>query len=447
MMLDSKNEVIFLRGFRIGTRLILGFGSILAIVAITNFAETYLRDQSKEKLIAGLRVSEEKNRLAATMKSALLEGGIAMRNIGIQSEVAAMQKEYENAASYRALFIQSRDKFVNTGLTDAEKTIFFNIAQIDQQMQAPLREAIGQSLAFNEDTAANVLATRIDPLNHSAIQEINKLVDLQQAAAHDVIVKSVDDDIHLKLLLLLVSVVSLAVGALCAWIMARSIIHPLRDAVGVAQNVAKGELSAQARVEGRDEVTELMRALNEMMQCLSAANQKLSDLSRTDGLTGVKNRAYFNEMLDMEWRRGHRGGYMIGLLMLDIDHFKKINDTYGHLGGDHCLRCVAETLNAAIRRAGDHAFRYGGEEFAILLAHTELVGAASIAEEVRKKIEMLEIEFEGKRIPVTVSVGVAAMIPNDVQSMNALIGGADRALYKAKHAGRNQVCTFQEIDA
>ncbi|MGZ3237412.1 MAG: MCP four helix bundle domain-containing protein, partial [Burkholderiaceae bacterium] len=221
MMLLSKNGAALLRGFRIGTRLVLGFGSILAIVATTNIAETYLRDQSKEKLIAGLKVSEEKTRLAASMKSALLEGGIAMRNIGIQSEVAAMQKEYETAASYRALFLESRDKFVSTGLTDTEKTIFSNIAQIDQQMQAPLREAIGQSLAFNEDAAANVLATRIDPLNHRAIQEINQLVDLQQVAAHDVIVKSVDDDIHLKILLLLVSIVSLGVGALLAWLMAR----------------------------------------------------------------------------------------------------------------------------------------------------------------------------------------------------------------------------------
>lgn len=447
MFFGLKNEVTFLRGFRIGTRLILGFGSILAIVAATNFAETYLRDQSKEKLIAGLKVSEEKNRLAAMMKSALLESGIAMRNIGIQSEVAAMQKEYDNAAAYRALFIESRDKFIHTGLTDAEKTIFFNIAQIDQQMQAPLLEAVGQSLAFNEDAAANVLATRIDPLNHSAIREINKLVDIQQEAAHEVIVKSVDDDIRLKLLLLLVSIVSLAVGALCAWIMARSIIHPLRDAVGVAQNVAKGELGAQAHVEGKDEVTELMHALNEMMQALTAANQKLSELSRTDALTGVKNRAYFNEMLDIEWRRGHRSKYMVGLLMLDIDYFKKINDTHGHLGGDICLKRVAETLNAAIRRAGDHVFRYGGEEFAILLANTEVAGAASIAEEVRKKIEQLVIDFEGKRIPVTVSIGVTAMMPSEVQSTDTLIGNADKALYQAKHAGRNQVCTFQGIDA
>jgi diguanylate cyclase (GGDEF)-like protein len=446
MILLPKNGAVLLRGFRIGTRLVLGFGSILAIVAATNVAETYLRDQSKEKLIAGLKVSEEKTRLAATMKSALLEGGIAMRNIGIQSEVAAMQKEYDNAASYRALFLQSRDKFVSTGLSDTEKTIFSNIAQIDQQMQAPLREAIGQSLAFNEDSAAIVLATRIDPLNRKAIQEINQLVDIQQAAAHDVIVKSVDDDIHLKILLLLVSIVSLGVGALLAWLMARSIIHPLRDAVDVAQNVARGELTSQAHVDGHDEVTELMRALNEMMQCLSVANQKLSDLSHTDGLTGVKNRAYFNEVFNTEWRRGQRAGYMVGLLMLDIDHFKSVNDTYGHLGGDACLKHVAETLNTTIRRAGDHVFRYGGEEFAILLANTEMAGAESIAEIIRKRIEALEIIFDGKKIPVTISVGVAAMIPNDALAADSLIGYADSALYKAKHAGRNKVCVFQEID-
>ncbi|MGZ3238534.1 MAG: GGDEF domain-containing protein, partial [Burkholderiaceae bacterium] len=127
------------------------------------------------------------------------------------------------------------------------------------------------------------------------------------------------------------------------------------------------------------------------------------------------------------------------------DHFKNVNDTHGHLGGDACLKHVAETLNSTIRRAGDHVFRYGGEEFAILLARTEMAGAESIAEIIRKKIEALEIIFDGKKIPVTISVGVAAMIPNDTLAANSLIGYADSALYKAKHAGRNQVCVFQEL--
>jgi diguanylate cyclase (GGDEF)-like protein len=183
--------------------------------------------------------------------------------------------------------------------------------------------------------------------------------------------------------------------------------------------------------------------LDKALRSLSAANNKLKALSHTDGLTGVKNRAYFDERFDLEWRRAHRGRYAIGLLMLDIDHFKNVNDTFGHPGGDECLRQVARTLEVAINRPGDDVFRYGGEEFVVILSNTDADGAAHIGEIIRHKVEALKIEFEGRKIPVTVSIGASSMIPELGGGGSMLIRNADKALYQAKRDGRNRVCTFE----
>jgi diguanylate cyclase (GGDEF)-like protein len=443
MTASTQGGTFRLRRFRIGTRLALGFSSILLILVGMGIANGYFNDRSKANLIAGLKVAETKSQLAATMKSALLEGGISMRNIGIQSEVDAMQREHETAKSQRALYLRTRDEFVRMGLTDTEKEIFAEIALLDAQIQGPLRQAIGQALAFNDEAASKALATQVDPLNQQAIREINRLVELQQWAARDVLVKSVADDSQLKLLLLLAGAIALSVGVLFAWMITRSISYPLRDAVMVAQKVAGGELTTKVNVAGQDEVSELMLALKEMVSCLHTANDQLQELSHMDGLTGVKNRAFFNERFDVEWRRAVRVPTTIAMLMLDIDHFKNVNDTFGHPGGDACLKQVAATIKQAVHRPGDDVFRYGGEEFAVILTNTDAAGATHIGEAIREQVAALQIDFDGKRIPVTVSVGVSAIIPSQTDVSDRLIAQADKALYRAKHSGRNQVCIFE----
>ena len=185
-------------------------------------------------------------------------------------------------------------------------------------------------------------------------------------------------------------------------------------------------------------------SFSELRKRLLDANQKLLDLNHFDGLTGVKNRTYFNEKYDLEWRRSQRSNASVGLLMVDIDHFKQINDTYGHVGGDACLKRVAAIIREAARRPTDDAFRYGGEEFVVLLAATDSQGAAYIGEVIRGQIETSEIIFDGKKIPVTVSIGVSAMVPESGVSSDALIVKADSALYQAKDSGRNRMCVFLE---
>ena len=187
-------------------------------------------------------------------------------------------------------------------------------------------------------------------------------------------------------------------------------------------------------------VLERTLELDEALTGLSDANNKLLELNHVDGLTGISNRGYFNEQFEVEWKRAARIRSPLGLLMLDIDHFKHFNDTYGHLGGDACLKMVANQIQAAVRRPADKCYRYGGEEFVVLLPHTDLAGSLFIAERICKAIADMEFVFEGKRIPVTISIGVCAVIPSmDVQP-NTLINSADQALYRAKHEGRNRVC-------
>jgi methyl-accepting chemotaxis protein len=264
MATSSQSNGFSLRHFRIGTRLILGFGSILAIVVTMVVLNSALNEQNKKKLIFELKAAENKTALATAMKSAILQGGLAMTNIGIQSEVAAMQKEELKAKEQRAKYLESRDKLVAIGLTDAENQIIGEIGQLDKQIESALKEAVGQALAFNAEGSIKVIASRINPLNQRAISEINKLVELQQAAADEVLVRSVAEDTRLKFLLFISSACAFLVGSIFAWTIARSIIFPLRDAVAIARTVANGELSLNVKLEGNDEISELMLALKDM---------------------------------------------------------------------------------------------------------------------------------------------------------------------------------------
>src|SRR6185503_11249199 len=156
-----------------------------------------------------------------------------------------------------------------------------------------------------------------------------------------------------------------------------------------------------------------------------------------DGLTGLYNRRAFDEMLGREMARHERQSGRMALLLLDIDHFKSLNDTLGHLAGDAALRHVARVVLQALRK-GDLPARYGGEEFAAILPATDESGALKLAERVRKALEAGQTVFEGARIAVTASFGTAVW-PADGQEIDSLVAAADRALYAAKEAGRNRV--------
>ncbi|MGK9066919.1 sensor domain-containing diguanylate cyclase [Stutzerimonas chloritidismutans] len=209
-------------------------------------------------------------------------------------------------------------------------------------------------------------------------------------------------------------------------------------------------LSAQIRsneaLEAR--VYERTRALEDAKRGLEQVNAQLTRVSVTDALTQLSNRGHFDLMLDEEIRRAVRTGMSLSVLLLDIDHFKRVNDTHGHLFGDRCLRQVAEVLRQHGQRAGEVVARYGGEEFAMILPGLAAPEAAPLAERIRDAVERLALSHGETRVTLTISIGVASLPPRDT-SPAQLLDAADAALYRAKHSGRNQVMVAEAplIDA
>lgn len=173
------------------------------------------------------------------------------------------------------------------------------------------------------------------------------------------------------------------------------------------------------------------------------AERELATLASTDPLTGLANRRMLDKTLDLEWRRAQRSGAPLSLIMIDIDHFKAFNDSYGHQAGDEALRRVAQAINAHVRRPADLAARYGGEEFAVVLTETDAAGTRLLAEKIRSAVEHMQPANTATN-KLTVSLGACTRYakPGDVQE--ELISTADKALYQAKKRGRNRVMDINE---
>jgi diguanylate cyclase (GGDEF)-like protein len=226
------------------------------------------------------------------------------------------------------------------------------------------------------------------------------------------------------------------------------IINPIEVMTGMARRFGEGDWSARvARHKLPSEFMPLARAFNAMAAQLSqrekelvATNDRLTVIASIDMLSGLANRRGFQSRLDFEWMKAQQYNSELSLLMIDVDHFKLYNDTYGHPEGDACLTRLGEALAGIAADTMGFAGRYGGEEFCLLLPNTDSLKALAIGETVRAAVQSLGIpHVTSSHKTVTVSVGVAATLPNDTQRPGDLIEAADAALYAAKHRGRNTV--------
>jgi two-component system, cell cycle response regulator len=174
---------------------------------------------------------------------------------------------------------------------------------------------------------------------------------------------------------------------------------------------------------------------------LKNANLRLTHEINIDSLTQIANRRRFDEYIAQEWSRCDRERKYLSLLLCDVDYFKAYNDTYGHQAGDSCLHEVAKGIERAVKRPADVAFRYGGEEFAVILPHTDGEGAIKVAEEIQEQIQKLDLVHVASKISeiITLSVGVSSIIPSNQTSPHSLISAADSGLYEAKIQGRNRI--------
>ena len=193
------------------------------------------------------------------------------------------------------------------------------------------------------------------------------------------------------------------------------------------------------------ERTQALEARNEELTrlrlALETANQRLKRLVAVDSLTGIANRRHFDRALDRELRRARRDARPLSLIFLDLDEFKRYNDTYGHARGDEVLRQVARTLDETFRRGGDLVARYGGEEFAVILPGVDARRAGLYAERLRRRIWRLAIAYAAAlgADRVTISGGVATTTPGAIVAADDLLHAADQALYRAKCLGRNRI--------
>ena len=200
---------------------------------------------------------------------------------------------------------------------------------------------------------------------------------------------------------------------------------------------------AAANVRLEERVAERTNELALANQALTDLNHRLEALSNSDGLLGIANRRYFDTRLSKEWRRAIREQQSLSLLMIDVDHFKHYNDTYGHQAGDRCLQSIVQAVLSALKRPSDLLARYGGEELAVILPNTDLNGAIPVAQTIQRELAALRIPHASSTTVdlVTLSIGTAAMLPSEQTSCAMLVAAADRGLYAAKESGRNRICS------
>jgi len=250
--------------------------------------------------------------------------------------------------------------------------------------------------------------------------------------------------------LALVCILVLVVAAV-AFRMGRSIVTPLQHLIDAANSIADGDLDVQLPVTRNDEFGHLTLIFNQMADklrhsraevvatnhAMQQQNQLLETLSITDGLTGLYNRSKLDVILKDELARFNRNQRPFAVLMMDIDNFKTLNDSHGHIAGDEVIAAVAKILDQSIRSV-DYAARYGGDEFVIIMVETTADMALITAERIRSQVNDMRYSANGKIISVTVSIGVVQCQQSDNATPTAVFARADNALYEAKRAGRNR---------
>ncbi len=202
------------------------------------------------------------------------------------------------------------------------------------------------------------------------------------------------------------------------------------------KTLANEQQDSQDLLEER--VQERTLELNIALQELESANQELERKNVLDELTGLHNRRFYDQKIVAEYRRSRRNLTALSLVLVDVDFFKVVNDTHGHLAGDQCLIWLANYIKQSLKRSADKAFRYGGEEFCLILPNTDAEGALLFAEQLRVLIHEQVFQYRDIEIPLTISCGISTYQQQVDIGPEQIFSGADNALYQAKHNGRNQ---------
>ncbi|MBC7500905.1 MAG: HAMP domain-containing protein [Herminiimonas sp.] len=257
-----------LRNVKIGARLSIGFGIILALVVCVLVADILISSSARSTQNQGVQRANSKALAAHTLKSAILEGAIAMRNVGLQYTTPDMQREEAKLAIQQKRFLAAQQQLAALGLDESEKAIVANIVRLNKKTDEPFQEAIKLVKDYANERAGKLISSVVDQLNQQTIAEIDKLIAVQQGAVSALLVGSEAAGQRLSMLLGFMGLVTVVTGGALSWATTRSITRPLRDAVDVAERVAAGRLGMAVTVTGRDELSDLLTALSEMDQNL-----------------------------------------------------------------------------------------------------------------------------------------------------------------------------------
>lgn len=325
----------------------------------------------------------------------------------------------------------------------------FNLAGVEAMTRMPLTvlgasgKVLYQSGNFQSDHGAQMLS--VEYLLHAGDgQDAYRLVGLADVAQLNI------DMARSGVIGVLAFITLIGASVLIGlWFFNRFIFQPINNMQTEMERSAQGDMSATVGQQTLKEFHALAVAFNTMVRKVESNIQELQRLSSVDGLTGLNNRRHFDLSLDAEWLRAQRDRQELSLLMLDIDYFKQYNDTYGHLGGDDCLRNVSTLLKGMVQRPSDIVSRYGGEEFAILLPNTPSEGAQFLAFKIAAELARLNLPHFSSPLGgrITLSIGCASCLPSPDCRSESLLASADKALYRAKETGRNRVVVAEDMEA
>lgn len=356
------------------------------------------------------------------------------------------------------LLLSSRPVLTSEGTGPAKGTIVMGrlftdmvTAKMEKQTGVPFSFRTGGSSISSDPTVDNSDRNHVLVQRHfkSLVPSLNYLIETRYVRE---ITRRGLQSIYMGEILFAISALVLVV---ILYILTKhSVIRPLRLISDTTSKIrTTGDYSIRIPSMKKNEIGSLAAVFNLLLDKIERqtielleANSSLNVLARIDGLTGLYNRRTFDEMLKSEWLRLLRIGKPLSIILCDVDNFKKFNDFYGHQKGDEALKAVGDVLKKTIMRSADGAFRYGGEEFCIILPDTDSTGTATVAERVRQAVENLQIPHVpslGDEV-ITISLGFSTNIPSEEGSLNEALSEADEALYEAKRTGRNCTVQFEE---
>jgi methyl-accepting chemotaxis protein len=418
---------MILRNLKIGSRLGIGFGVILAVMIAVSVGGTALGKKSRDDLSAVVAAAGMKEGLASHMKALVLEQSSVMRNVGLHTDLKSMQMDEDRAKRLGKMYDEARGTMARLGLSAAERDILQTLEAIDKELETPFRQAMSMSTSFRNEDAAQIIINELDPTLQKALFELNRLIDLQKKANREALESATRLGDRLAWTTYVVNAVVLLLAVLLAWGTTRSIARPMRESVDVARRVASGDLTSRIEPVGRDEAAELLTALRDMNDGLgrmvtqirsgaesiavgagqvAAGNQSLS--SRTEEhassleetastleefTTTVKQNAeragQASELAASASVTAQKGGEVVGKVVTTMQEVssssRRISDIIGVIDGISFQTNIL-ALNAAVEaaRAGEQ-----GRGFAVVASEVRSLAqrSAASAKEIRGLIE------------------------------------------------------------